>query len=228
MSPGGEGKISIKVNTRGYGGRKLHQSITVLTNDNTKPSSTLTVSGDVEKFVTITPPVIRFNGKVGEELKSVVNVVPEAKFPFEVLKIRAQEGKNIKYELKEDKSDAAKKSYSITVENLKKEPGFYYDVIILETDSKIQPEIKINVMARLIDPNTQANPPLQGLTPTPLNNGAQIPFPVQSRAVDEGASLPQDNKKSEELKKKFEALIKQAQEKQQAQEAQQQQNTKKE
>ncbi|MBF0228211.1 MAG: hypothetical protein HQK63_01240 [Desulfamplus sp.] len=267
MPPGGEGKISIKVNTKGYGGRKLMKTITVITNDSKTPESNISVSGNVEKFADITPSVVRFNGKIGEELKTVVKVVPESKFPFLVLKVRSQEekAKNIKYELKEDKAASGNKEYSITVENLKKDAGFYYDVLILETDSKIQPEIKINVMGRIIDPNAQEKSPLQGINENNAvknpnapntantNNGAKNnnfleviqkiqqqnaqqqnlqngsnqqenklnatpPLPVDGNAASVAPAQVQDPKRAEELKKKFEALIKQAQEKQKAQE----------
>lgn len=134
-----------------------------MTNDAVNPETNITVSGNVQKFVTITPQVVRLNGKKGEELKSVVQVIPENKFPFSVLKIRTQDGKNIKYELKENKSASGNKEFAITVENLKKDAGFYSDVLIVETDSKIQPEIKINVMARITDPDTQKESPQQGI-----------------------------------------------------------------
>ncbi|MBF0376783.1 MAG: hypothetical protein HQK72_04810 [Desulfamplus sp.] len=242
------------------------KTITVITNDSKTPESNISVSGNVEKFANITPSVVRFNGKIGEELKAVVKVVPESKFPFSVLKVRSQDekSKNIKYELKEDKAGSGNKEYSITVENLKKDAGFYYDVLILETDSKIQPEIKINVMGRIIDPNAQEKLPLQGINENSAvknpnatntantNNGAKTnnfleviqkiqqqnaqqqnlqngsnqqenklnaapALPVEGKTAP-AAPQAQDPKRAEELKKKFEALIKQAQEKQKAQE----------
>ncbi len=248
------------------------KTITVMTNDSSNPSINLTVSGNVEKFVTINPPVVRFNGKIGEELKSEIKIIPEKKYPLTILKISSQEtAKNIKYELKEGKSDSGEKEYLVKVENLKKDAGFYYDVLILETDSKIQPEIRVNVMARIIDPNQQ-NPPLNGINGNIQNNNGgsvkgdvnnKIPFATgNSQQTDangdknnnfldiikklqqqneqagkgsnpkdgsvnpspvEGSSsadVPiQDPKRAEELKKKFEELIKQAQEKQKSQEA---------
>ena len=244
------------------------KTIAVMTNDSTTPETTLTVSGNVEKFVTITPSVVRINGKVGDQLKSEIKIIPENKYPLTISKIKSQEAaKNIKYELKEVKSDSGDKEYLVTVENLKKDAGFYYDVLILETDSKIQPEIRINVMARIIDPNQQ-NPPLQGINNSVNNKmsveqgGNKIPFAagktestnsgeaknnsfleivkkLQEQNAQKGASSQggnidaapaqgesstaaapvQDPKRAEELKKKFEELIRQAQEKQKAQEA---------
>ncbi|MBI9092009.1 MAG: DUF1573 domain-containing protein [Desulfobacterium sp.] len=153
IPPGGTGIISMKVDTRGYGGKNLRKSIAVLTNDTATPEYRLTVSGPVKKFVTIDPPVLRFRGKIGDKLESVVNIIPERKYPFSITKIRARNGKNIRYELSEKTSTAGAKEYSVTVANVKKDAGSYYDVLILETDSKIQPEIKISVAARLVAPN---------------------------------------------------------------------------
>ncbi|MBT8369423.1 MAG: DUF1573 domain-containing protein, partial [Deltaproteobacteria bacterium] len=53
MPPGGEGKITIKVDTKGYGGRKMSKTAVVYTNDKTRPQQNLVISGQVEKFVTI-------------------------------------------------------------------------------------------------------------------------------------------------------------------------------
>lgn len=240
------------------------KTITVTTNDTTTPESNLTVSGNVDKFVTIKPSVLRLNGKVGEELKSVVTIIPEIKYPFSISKVRAQDGRNIKYELKENQSDSGLKEYSVTVENLKKDAGSYYDVLILETDSKIQAEIKINVMSRIMAPTAPAQ---TALTNSVQNNGTIVngvpanknsansntehpnPFMaptsesgernkangnnfleiiqkiqeqnatgVNANAVQNQKVAPvQDPKRAEELRKKFEALIKQAQEQQKSQ-----------
>jgi len=51
---------------------------------------------------------------------------------------------NIGLRLKEVKI-SEREAYILTVENLKKTEGGYRDTIYLKTDSKIKPEIKINV-----------------------------------------------------------------------------------
>lgn len=226
------------------------KTITVMTNDSSSPESQLSVSGNVEKFVTITPPVVRLNGKIGEKLESLVKIVPEGKYPFKITKISAQEGKNIKYELKDKTSDSGLKEYAVTVENLKKDGGSYYDVLLIDTDSKIQPLLKINVMARLIDPNAPVKAPLTGSSGNILAPGSrstdgksgsnqtdggkeknfleviqkiqqQNATGVNGNAVaGQSPAKVQDPKRAEELKKKFEALIKQAQDKQKNEAAQ--------
>ena len=51
---------------------------------------------------------------------------------------------NLKFELEEAKP-SADGAYELKVENLKQDAGRFYDTIILETDSKIQPQISVRV-----------------------------------------------------------------------------------
>ncbi len=228
IPPGEEGKITIKVNTKGYGGRKLKKTITILTNDKAKPDSKLYISGAIEKFATIEPRVIRFNGKIGDLLEASVKIVPESKYPFLITGVSAQKGTNIKYVLEEAKIEENKtgdvKTYTLKVQNLKKDAGFYKDVLILKTDSKIQPEIKIQLMARIVDPNSKKKDlPGSAKNGKGQNNFLELIQKMQKQKQADGGSSAaptQDPAKAEELKKKFEALIKQAQEKNKAKQAQ--------
>jgi hypothetical protein len=81
---------------------------------------------------------------------SVVKIIPEAKYPFKIEEVRAQKGKDIRFELKPLK-DQEHPGYELIVENLKKTKGRYSDAIILKTDSKIKPEIKIHVYGDILD-----------------------------------------------------------------------------
>jgi len=152
------------VDTKGYGGKQLHKTITVLTNDPQTPEYRLKVSGMVEKFVTIEPRMVRFEGKPGQLKKSSVTIIPEKKYPFIIIKSQAQVGEWIEYAL-EPWEDVEKKGYRVTVINQKETPGTYRDAIILKTDSSIQPEIRINIFARLMEEqiNETANPASQNL-----------------------------------------------------------------
>lgn len=58
---------------------------------------------------------------------------------------------NIRFTLEEAKPPRGT-GYILTVENLKKEKGRYYDLISLKTDSKIKPLIKINVYGQIMEP----------------------------------------------------------------------------
>ena len=83
-------------------------------------------------------------GFVGDPIKGSVAIIPEKKYSFKILNLRAKDGKYIKYQLEETKeSDTT--AYKLNIENLKTDAGRYYDSIILETDSKIRPQIDVRV-----------------------------------------------------------------------------------
>ena len=206
-------------------------------NDPVAKSTKISVSGQVERFVTMTPRVVRFNGNVGEAMKETISIVPEAQYPFSIKKVRAHRGEFIKYELTESVSEEGKKRFSLTVENTKTDAGAYYDVIILETDSPIQPEMKLNVMARILDPKAAAAGKIKGNkspskektlgssdnakgdSATGAANFLEVIQQLQKQQKIKGSDgvqpLQQDPERAAALKKKFETLIKEAQQRQQ-------------
>ena len=126
----------------------MRKSAGVYTNDKTRPRQDLVISGEVEKFVTIRPQHANMRGFVGDLIKGTVTIIPEKKYPFKILNLRAQDGKYIKYQLAEIK-ESDSMAYTLNIENLKKDAGRYYDSIILETDSKIRPQLSIRVYGYL-------------------------------------------------------------------------------
>ncbi|RLB82172.1 MAG: hypothetical protein DRH24_08225 [Deltaproteobacteria bacterium] len=150
MPPGGEGKITIKVNTRGYGGRTLSKRITVKTDSPENSLLYLTVMGNINNFVTIMPKRVILSGFAGDQISQTVKIIPEEKYPFKMAGDRIVYKENIRYELKEV-SRSKKIEYVLTVVNLKKEKGRYFDTIKLKTDSKIRPVIEIRVYGNIID-----------------------------------------------------------------------------
>ena len=134
----------MKVDTNGYGGRKINKSAKVFTNDSNSPNLELRITGDVERFVTIQPRHISLRGYVGDPVKSSVMITLKEKYPFKVLNARASKGKYISFQLEEIKKSQTS-AYELTVENRKQDVGRYYDSIVLETDSEIRPQLDIRV-----------------------------------------------------------------------------------
>jgi len=108
----------------------------------------LTILGNVEKYATITPKVVKLYGPIGKQIKRSATITPEEKYPFKIVNVRAKSGKNINYKLEEIKGSKVVK-YILTIENIKKEKGKYHDVIHLKTNNKIHPEIKIRVYGNI-------------------------------------------------------------------------------
>jgi len=101
-------------------------------------------------FAKITPPLVRFSGPAGRELTQQVEIVPEEKYPFKIVDSKALDGKHIRFKVKETTlSDQA--GYVVNIENTKTDAGAYQDKIVLQTDSKIQPELTIKVYGNIYD-----------------------------------------------------------------------------
>jgi len=126
----------------------MRKTAGVYTNDKELPRQDLVISGPVEKFVTMQPQHANMRGFVGDPIKATVTIIPEKQYPFKILNLRAKDGKYIKYQLEETK-ESGTTAYKLNVENLKTEAGRYYDSIILETDSKIRPQLNVRVYGYL-------------------------------------------------------------------------------
>jgi hypothetical protein len=85
-----------------------------------------------------------------KQIKISVEITPKDKYPFKIVEANAKNGKFITFKLEEVLSQK-KTEYVLHVENLKKEKGRYFDVIILKTTSKIRPKITIRVFGNITD-----------------------------------------------------------------------------
>ena len=138
------------MDTNGYGGTLLKKSVTVETSAAKQPNVTIEIAGNVEKFATITPSKLILRGNAGESIIGTVTVSPDPKYPFKVLETKSKNGTDIQAKTEEKKENNAT-IYIITVENLKKDPGRYYDVITLKTNSPIKPELQLSVYRQILE-----------------------------------------------------------------------------
>lgn len=126
----------------------MQKTAGVYTNDKSRPQQDLVISGQVENFATIRPQSVSLRGYVGDSIKGMISIIPEKKYPFKILNAKAQSGKNVNVQLDET-TNSNGTAYELKVENLRQKSGRYYDTIILETDSKIRPELNVRVYGYL-------------------------------------------------------------------------------
>ena len=120
----------------------------MISNDPVRPSISLTITGEVEKLVTIRPQRVRLTGPAGESINALVKIIPEKKYAFKILEAKAKKGENIAVSLKVEKgSDGT--GYVLIIENLKQDKGRYADTILLKTTSTIRSTIKIPVFGNI-------------------------------------------------------------------------------
>ena len=120
----------------------------VKTNDTGKPEHILTMTGRVEKFADITPRFLRMVGMAGQPMSGLATITPKKKYDFKIIKVFAEKGVDIKVNLAPRPEGTP--GYILTVENLKKTIGRYYDTVIIKTDSKLKPILKIKVYGNII------------------------------------------------------------------------------
>ena len=72
IPPGGEGKITLKVNTKGYEG-KIYKGALVNTNDREQNAVNLGIKAFVKVPVLISPRYVSFYGKAGQSISKVVS-----------------------------------------------------------------------------------------------------------------------------------------------------------
>ena len=71
IPPGGEGKITIKVNTRGYSGR-LRKTARVYTNDPWHPSESLKIEAFIKTLINLSPRYVLLQGSRSEKITKTV------------------------------------------------------------------------------------------------------------------------------------------------------------
>ena len=126
----------------------MKKTAEVHSDDKNHPVVRIEISGVVDKIVTIIPRAISLRGYVGDDIKKSVTIIPEKKYDFKITKVRARNGRHIIFMLEEIKG-TGRREYSLTVQNLLAKEGRYSDLIIMETDSEIRPEVKVKVYGNL-------------------------------------------------------------------------------
>jgi hypothetical protein len=122
----------------------------VETNAAKQPNVSIEIAGNVEVFANITPNKLILRGNAGEPIIGTVTITPDSKYPFKVLETKPKNGTDIQARIDEKQENDTTK-YIITVENLKKDPGRYYDVVTLKTNSPVKPEIQISVYGQILE-----------------------------------------------------------------------------
>lgn len=116
----------------------------MITNDPDSPALSITIQGAVDRFALIKPAIVSLRGYSDASIKRTVAIRPLAKYPFRITNVEAEDGRFIRFDLKDDPTPG-KTGYLLTVENTKADRGSYRDSIIVRTDSEVKPELTLPV-----------------------------------------------------------------------------------
>jgi hypothetical protein len=127
----------------------MRKSTTVTTDDPQNSKFKITVTGSVEKIVTIDPTSVYLEGEPGTTLETIIKITPSQKYKFSILRLEQKVNKNIQAELIAPKKD--EKAWHIKVKALSEKTGQLYDMLTLKTDSQYRSSFSIRVYAKFVE-----------------------------------------------------------------------------
>jgi hypothetical protein len=144
IPPGGEGKITLRVNLKGYEGL-VTKTATVISNDRRKQDLILTVQGTVKPLIQVRPNrYVQLQGSAGEIAPAEVELVANPQ-PFQVQKTEDNLQGKVFHKLETLEGG---RRYRLLVANTAGE-GNYAGFIKIFTDHPQKPELIIRVNGRV-------------------------------------------------------------------------------
>jgi hypothetical protein len=144
IPPGGEGKITLKFNTRGYEG-KVQRSARVYTNDPRSSTETITIEAFVKTPIVVSPKSVFIQGKITESQTRSVDIKGDPAKPLRIDPINFTLDNRLKYNIEEV---SAGKHYRIKFTSIPSGADHYQGTLRLKTNYPEKPELLIFVRAR--------------------------------------------------------------------------------
>lgn len=148
IPPGGEGKIQLRVETKGYQGY-INKSARVATNDPGKKQFVLRIKAFVKVPVYVSARYIRLYGKEGQEVTKVAEIRAELDKPLELSPADFTLSGKLKYTIEEiDKG----RKYNIRFASIPGAADSYSGSLKLKTNYPEKPEIIFVISGRFDKP----------------------------------------------------------------------------
>jgi hypothetical protein len=152
----------------------------VFTNSVNRPETDLSITGQVEQFAQVIPNFLNLRGEPGEAVSQEVVITPAPKYPFSITGAKPEHPEKLKVKL--IKNHPAAGAWTLRVTNLEKNPGTYSTAVLLNTNNKARPEMKVRVVGRFIEHQTPVPfPPPAGAQP-PVRPAPVQPAPPKAPA----------------------------------------------
>lgn len=144
IPPGGEGKIEIKVRTKGYHGT-IHKRVRVYTNDPANNIVKLSIKALVEVPIYVSPTRVNFYGTGGQVLTKFVEVRAELNKPLELTLGQFNLAEKVSYTVEEIEKG---RKFQIRFTNIPGPVQLYHGFLKLKTNYPEKPEITISITGR--------------------------------------------------------------------------------
>jgi hypothetical protein len=182
VPPGGEGKITLKVKTKGYEGN-IRKSAQVKTNDPEKQTIHLVVKATVKMPINVSSRYVQLYDKGDKEVRKTIKIVAELDKPLHLTVIEFTLKNKLKYAIETIKEG---KEYRIQFTSI---PGIkenYRGSLKLKTNYSEKPEIRVVIHGGFKPTNIPSRPPSSGIkkeAPARSANTVKAPIYVSSRYI---------------------------------------------
>ncbi|BCS96788.1 hypothetical protein DSLASN_24200 [Desulfoluna limicola] len=144
VPPGEDGMVKTVIMTDKLGGKTLDAYVQVETTDPARPLLRFDASMAVTEFASLSQHKITLTGPHSEPVEGSSTVTPAEAYPFAITGIKAKKGLHVAYNVEEIK-DTEGTRYLVRATNTRKTAGVYRDMLYLQTDNPLRPELRIRV-----------------------------------------------------------------------------------
>jgi hypothetical protein len=145
IPPGGEGKISLELKTKGYQGN-VHKSARVTTNDPERGQITIGMKGKIWVAITMDPRYANLVGVLGDPIETVVNLRAQKEAPLKIDMTSISIPEKIAVEVVQVEKD---QSYQVKIINKVEVQTAYNGEVKLSTNYAEKPEVLIRVRGNI-------------------------------------------------------------------------------
>ncbi len=147
IPPGGEGKISLKLNTTGYEG-KVRKAAIVYTNDPKTPQDTLVIDATVKTPIMVSEKVVFLQGTTQETITRSIDIKGELNKPLKLEPVDYTLDKKVKFNIEEVSKG---KHYRVTFTSIPNVGNYYQGLLKLRTSYPEKPELVIHVRGKFLN-----------------------------------------------------------------------------
>ena len=147
IPPGGEGKISLMLNTRGYDG-KIQKTARIYTNDPKTPQDTFVIEALIKTPIVISGRMVLLQGTTKESITRTVDIKGELNKPLKLEPLDYTLDKKVKFNIEEV---AKGKHYRVTFTSIPNVGNYYQGLLRLRTSYAEKPELVIHVRGKFIN-----------------------------------------------------------------------------
>jgi len=147
IPPGGEGKITLKLNTTGYEG-KVRKAARVYTNDPKTPQEILVIDALVKTPIMVSDKMVFLQGTTQETIIKSIDIKGELSKPLKLEPVDYTLDKKVKFNIEEVTKG---KHYRVTFTSIPNVGNYYQGLLKLRTSYPEKPELVIHVRGKFLN-----------------------------------------------------------------------------